>query len=113
MDDRKDKTAVDVRRCAECGQEWEAPMGSPFVCPRCGLTSTLLGTHPLPDSAKQTADPLTALVKLRAIVLRMAIEVDELAEGGTTRKGRSVALSLATRMRNAAMATSMVEASRP
>lgn len=39
---------ADIRRCAECGREWEAPMDSPFVCPGCGFTSTLFGTHPFP-----------------------------------------------------------------
>lgn len=48
------QTTMDVRRCADCGREWEAPMGSPFVCPGCGLTSTLLGTHPLPTVQQTT-----------------------------------------------------------
>lgn len=30
-------------------------MGSPFVCPRCGFTSTLLGTHPLPSRTNDEA----------------------------------------------------------
>lgn len=57
-----------------------------------------------------TTDPITALVRLRAEVVRMAHKADELAEGGTTRKGRAAALSLARRMRDAAMASDMVEA---
>jgi hypothetical protein len=60
----------------------------------------------------QTSDPVTALVRLRAQIVRMAHVADELAESGTTRAGRQVALSLATQMRDAAMAADMVEASK-
>lgn len=41
----------------------------------------------------------------------MAHLADELAEAGTTRKGRQTAIALASRMRGAAMAPDMVEAS--
>lgn len=52
----------------------------------------------------------SALVKLRAEIIRTALCADELAEAETTRRGRGMALSLAQRMRNAAMAGDMVEA---
>jgi hypothetical protein len=58
------------------------------------------------------SDPIAALVRLRAEMVRMAHEADELAEAGTTRKGRATALSLARRMRDAAMASEMVDACR-
>lgn len=61
-------------------------------------------------SENRTTDPITALVRLRAQIVRLAHEADELAEGGTTRRGRAIALSLARQMRNAAMSSEMIEA---
>ena len=56
-------------------------------------------------------DPTTALIRLRAEVVRLAHEVDALADLPSIRDVRRQAPELARRMRDAAMTREMVDAS--
>lgn len=56
------------------------------------------------------ADPVTALVHLRAEIVRLAHEVEGLVDYGSISGVRRAAPLLAERFRNAAMARDMVEA---
>lgn len=66
----------------------------------------------MPNDLQQTTDAVTELVKLRAAMVRLAHEVEGLSDCARIASVRAMAPRLAHRMRDAAMAASVVEASR-
>ena len=60
----------------------------------------------------QPADPITALVRLRAKVLHLANEVQGLADAASIRDVRVLAPTLRDRLVDAIMTTEMIKASR-
>jgi hypothetical protein len=60
----------------------------------------------------KTTDPVAALVSLRAAMVRLAHDVEGMADSGRIAIVRKGAPVLANRMRDAAMAAGMVEASK-
>lgn len=64
-----------------------------------------------PTLPKTAPDPVAALLHLRAEMVRMALEVDALADLGSIVAVRAQAPVISDRMRNAAMRREMEEAS--
>jgi len=79
--------------------------------PACKDANGVCAYSPPPRPAFSPTDPVAALVHLRAEMIRIANEVDALADLPSIREVRGHAPALGDKIRNAAMAREMVSAS--
>lgn len=79
--------------------------------PLCKDANGVCAYSPPPQPTSSLPDPVAALVHLRAAMVRIANEVDALADLPSIREVREHAPALGERMRNTVMAPEMVSAS--